>query len=158
MLDQHKTRDHVWHSFPLLVVRKTSENLLLPCFSQEINPKLFTDSLSLDFMLLCSCFSWIYYKPRKIIFNSYWKDTYIKIRYGLTIAIKPPDLMAKTCGASVRQPPPNPPRFSSQRAEAYSLPNHVSTPHSHKHVRGHFNSLLCGSLIYNTALADSPLL
>lgn len=40
MLDQHKARDHVWHSFPLLVVRKTSENLLLPCFSQEINPKL----------------------------------------------------------------------------------------------------------------------
>lgn len=44
MLDQHKARDHVWHSFPLLVVRKTSEDLLLPCFSQEINPKLFTDS------------------------------------------------------------------------------------------------------------------
>lgn len=130
MLDHHKARDHVWHT-PLSLLWKTHRGFIVTIFISWDKPKALDRCLSLVFVLSLLAREFTPSLKRlslKLLLGAY----ILKKWQGLAIVIKGPGLMAKTCGASVFQPPPS--LFLPKDRGPFPLqPCHQA---SHKHVEG----------------------
>lgn len=115
---------------PLLVVKNTQR---LYCYHIHLLRQTQSPwQMSLPGLCAVSSCSWIHSKLKEIIFETLTGSIYLKKWQGLAIVIKGSGLMAKTCGASVFQPPPS--LFLPKDRGPFPLqPCHQA---SHKHVEG----------------------